>query len=376
MYQEILKELDYSIEGTEERLKKVKEILQKYDEFFVDYFDNRFNVNLKPYDKLSDSNKICHLLELMADYILYPDRKALDRKKYKEKTIKKNEILVDDFDEYLENPEKQKQYNENTDLIPQIEISKEDLEKFVEIKNIYDAIDKFKQILKRLKSQPNTVPEQIKIRRIIKALREDAVLAKKILSGMIEFKRLNRTSTVYNFDYDTFYYDEQGNYILVSRNALDFSDKKHIQELIRFYAPLKQSSYEDFHGETKYVLMFLEYLIDNAPLKDYERDYIIWYIDGLNIKAIIHKMRMKYGFNWSSKNAKKCWDTILNKIVQFCEDDYEEWFYTFKARGKYKTCSKCGKVYLATRKYFSINKDSKDGLHSICKKCRNLGKKR
>jgi uncharacterized OB-fold protein len=62
-------------------------------------------------------------------------------------------------------------------------------------------------------------------------------------------------------------------------------------------------------------------------------------------------------------------------IVKAYEDDYEEWFYTFKAKGKYKKCSKCGKIYLAKEKYFGKHPNTKDGLQSICKNCDNLRKK-
>jgi hypothetical protein len=43
---------------------------------------------------------------------------------------------------------------------------------------------------------------------------------------------------------------------------------------------------------------------------------------------------------------------------------------------KYKKCNRCGEIKLAHNKYFSKNKTAKDGLYSICKKCRNSkGKK-
>lgn len=35
-----------------------------------------------------------------------------------------------------------------------------------------------------------------------------------------------------------------------------------------------------------------------------------------------------------------------------------------------KTCSRCGKQYPATNKYFSFNKQSADGLYYYCKPCK------
>nr|DAL81174.1 MAG TPA: Stc1 domain [Bacteriophage sp.] len=36
-----------------------------------------------------------------------------------------------------------------------------------------------------------------------------------------------------------------------------------------------------------------------------------------------------------------------------------------------KKCSKCGQLKPAHNQFFSKNKTSKDGLYSICKRCRN-----
>ena len=38
---------------------------------------------------------------------------------------------------------------------------------------------------------------------------------------------------------------------------------------------------------------------------------------------------------------------------------------TYKEKGKYKKCSRCGQIKLAHNKYFSKNKTSKDGFYSI-----------
>jgi len=37
---------------------------------------------------------------------------------------------------------------------------------------------------------------------------------------------------------------------------------------------------------------------------------------------------------------------------------------------KVKTCAQCGKTYPATKQYFNIDNQNKEGLHSYCKACR------
>lgn len=369
-------QLDYSIEGGKNRLKKIKEIL-KDDEFFVEYFDKWFKCNIGSNDGTSESDPVCHLLEKMADYILYPNRSAYRSKKRKTKRIEENEILTNNVENYIENQKELEINDKNNNAISVAIVLKEDIKKYKEIEQIYKAINQYRRLRLNLKNKPKYIQysDLKKINKAISQLQEDARIVKELLSGMIEFKRLGFTTTEYNFNFDTFYWDKNGEYKLVSRNALDFLDKKHIDGLISFYSALKQSSFEDCQGQMKYILMFLEYLIDNAPLKDYERDYLVWYIDGLSTKQIIDNLKMKYGFDWKDGNIQRCKNIILDKIVKFYEDDYEEWFYTFKAKGKYKKCSKCGKIYLANRKYFRKQDDCKDGLRPECRNCEKTAKK-
>ena len=47
------------------------------------------------------------------------------------------------------------------------------------------------------------------------------------------------------------------------------------------------------------------------------------------------------------------------------------WHFTYQEKGKWKRCSRCGEIKLAHTRFFSVNKTSKDGFYSICKKCRN-----
>lgn len=67
--------------------------------------------------------------------------------------------------------------------------------------------------------------------------------------------------------------------------------------------------------------------------------------------------------DWLNKN-------IPNKLAQTYEKRLEEWIWTYRRKGKYKTCSKCGEVKLAVDdRYFRHRKDSKDGFRGVCRAC-------
>ena len=72
--------LDYSLQNYEERKKYIEDLLNSSD-FFVEYFDDKFKVNINSGDALSDEINIVKIIENMANYLLNSeDVKEEDRK--------------------------------------------------------------------------------------------------------------------------------------------------------------------------------------------------------------------------------------------------------------------------------------------------------
>jgi hypothetical protein len=346
-------QLDYSIEGVENRLKRIKEILQD-DEFFVEYFDKWFKCNINSNDGTSENDSVCRLLEKMADYILYADRNSYERKKYKKKKIKEKEILVDNIENYLQQKDKiEKKKKSNQWLKPKVKITNEDIVLNPYIKQIQESIDKLKEKIN--KCSPD---KYYKLSNLLKTLTTEQKIIKEIMRQPIGLQPNTHNFPHYNFDW------------------FDFGNINHVSALLNLYGALKEQFYDNEDSDVHWLLDYLEYLIDKSNLKDYEKDILIWKIDGLTGQQISDNIKEKYGLDFSvnyiSNEIRK---RIPMSIVKAYEDDYEEWFYTFKAKGKYKKCSKCGKIYLAKEKYFGKHPNTKDGLQSICKNCDNLRKK-
>lgn len=100
-------------------------------------------------------------------------------------------------------------------------------------------------------------------------------------------------------------------------------------------------------------------------------------IDGKQNKDIKTEIQIQYGINYSLEYISSLWRNKIPKIIaKSAERDYLEWYYTIVEKGKWKKCSRCGQVKLATNEFFSKNETSKDGYYSICKDCRNRRKKK
>lgn len=71
-----------------------------------------------------------------------------------------------------------------------------------------------------------------------------------------------------------------------------------------------------------------------------------------------------------NSNVTKSLKTIYKAIVDTNLREWRRTTYTHTLGLKTKQCSKCKEHLPATNEFFSDKKDSKDGLHPYCKKCK------
>lgn len=82
-------ELDYSLISLSDRKKKVNEIIDKYDNDLIEYYENYQKVNLNQTDRTSEFDYVSKDLEKVADYLLYMDNKEQREKLKQEKLLNK-----------------------------------------------------------------------------------------------------------------------------------------------------------------------------------------------------------------------------------------------------------------------------------------------
>lgn len=155
--------------------------------------------------------------------------------------------------------------------------------------------------------------------------------------------------------------------------GISLTDPKVCEAILCNYSRLKQESYDRFDGDTWYLVydfeLFCEKALEKYPL--YMR-LVECKIDGMQNIDIQTQLQLEFGIKHSVEYISSLWRNKIPKLIaSAAEDQYLDWYYLNKQKGKYKKCSRCGKIKLAHNKYFSKNKTSKDGFYSICKDCRN-----
>lgn len=350
--------MDYSLETPEERNEKVKEIIAN-----------------TPSNKLTPK-----YLEKLADYIVF----AMDKEERKKKhiltenrlvTVNKRETSFEGLVGKLENGE-DGLYNmmtndKNVIFSPKVEITQEDLDTIPGLKELRKVIEDVEEAAKWATGKKKYLLKKQAIE-----MRQDQYVLKNSFKQPIYSKSTIKSIAKLNLD-EKIWIDADGT--VHSTGPINFFEPAHVVALLCNYAGLKMETWDKFDSDIKWMLIDLENLIDKALETKYPMyyDLLIWKIDGKQNAEIQQLIEDKYHIRHTVEYISALWRNKIPKlIVDQATDDWLEYYFTNVEKGHWKKCSRCGQIKLAHNRYFSKNNTSKDGFYSICKECRNKGRKK
>lgn len=342
--------LDYTLESPEDRVKLVEKILEE---------------NPEPNEAY---------LEILANYIIY----AMDKQERKQRkiltdnrlsTINKRETSYEGLAAQFENGEDGiynliDEHNKNTIFKPKNSITKKDIETVPFLKETREAIDFWKKQLIGAKGKRAYI-----VKRTIIETQQFQYYLKDCYYNTIRFSNITRSECSKNLPSDE-WVDDKGN---VQVTGYSLVNPKVCSAILCNYSGLKQAGYEPSDGDLYYLMIAFDDVCGRA-LKDYPlyEEIVTLKIDGVQNVDIQRILEEKFGTTHSPEYISSLWrKKIPGLIASVAEDDILSEYFLNKEKGKYKRCSKCGKIKLAHNKYFSYNKTSKDSFYSICKCCRN-----
>ena len=346
--------LDYTIPSPEERNDLVHDIISDIGED---------NLNHKA-------------LEIMADYLVFCMEKEEKRKRKiltdnRMTTVNKRESSLEGIAAKLESGEdglyKLITNDKNVILTPSTCIEKRDVDEIPMLRQLRETIF-------GLEKKTAEGKDAFRLKRMIIELRQDQYIIKNSFRRPIYFLRANRGSQVIDWDSDTGYENANGDYVNVSENRLDLTNYLHVSAVLCNYTLLTQKTADEFNSETRWMLKSLEDIIeDTLPIKyPMYYDIVIWKIDGKSNLEIQDLLDLKYGTTHSQEYISSLFRNKIPKVIaEAVKEQWVIWFYSNKAKGEWKTCTRCGETKLAHNRFFSKNKTAKSGFYSICKVCRN-----
>lgn len=326
--------LDYSITETEQRIKYINNLLEERE-----HWSSRD-------------------LQKMADYIIFAEsennREILSDNRMV--TINRRETSFQGLSERLEGGEDALHGLMRSDkqmiLTPKNSITQEDLDSIPELARLRERILEWEIKLESAKGK-----HKFGIKKMLIEMRKEQYAIKQLYKTPMYSRTTARVKTLNSTVED-----------------LRLDNAEHISEILNNYIKLKQTLWEDLHNDMRWTLVDLEDLIEKYLRFQYPiyYDILTMKVDGDSNEEIQAHLEWRYNKQHSQEYISSLW---RNKIPEIIADGYKEdylnWFYTFKARGIYKTCSRCKTPKLAHKRYFSTNQAAKYGFYSVCKECRN-----
>lgn len=249
---------------------------------------------------------------------------------------------------------------------PKLQITKKDVERIPELRQVREAIRNWKQILQTCKGR-------------------DAYIAK---SAIIELSKdqyiikdtfLKPTTLIPSFA-ARFPQAIDGEVTIDEKlhcvaTGFSFFDPKIIEIILCNYSKLKAAAEGHFEKDIWAIMRDFDLLCGQALTEYpyYERlvEYKIDKKQNLEIQSLLEE---EFGIKNTVEYLSSLWRNKIPKLIASkAEDLYLLWYYQHKNddNTKWKVCSKCGQRKIASEKFFSKNRTSKDGFYSVCKDCRN-----
>lgn len=326
-------------------------------------------------------------LSHLADFIL--GEKTVEERKSANKILTKNRTSVINSRETsfeglvskLENGEdgiyNMITSNNHIILDPKSPITQEEIDSIPPLANLIKDIKATEEKLRKLNAAGRGKSKEASLlwTQLIQ-MRKDQYEVKSIFNPPIRCMHLIKNFARINLE-DKIHIDEETGKA-VNDGFVSFFDPKHISAILCNYSKLKEDSWEMLASDAKWLIEDFEKLVDDTLKEKYPLyyDIVIYKIDGRSNAEIQLCIERDYGIKHSVEYISSLWRNKIPKLIaETAENQFYEWYYTYKEKGKWKRCSRCGQIKLAHNNFFSKNKTSKDGWYSICKECRNKKKR-
>lgn len=343
--------LDYTLESPEERKALVEKIIAETPDITPAY------------------------LEILADYLVL----CMEKQERKEKriltenrmsTVNKRECSFEGLASQMENGEDGvyglMREDKNVLFQPKIAITKEDLEQIPLLKQLRESIDAWDAKLKRIAGTGKR--DAFILRKALIEMRKDQYIIKQAYRKPVNPQKLAHDGRPLIPLDDESYLD--GDKVVIK--GISLMDPKVVSAILCNYSKLKEDSYDQFDGDTWYLIQSFEDICDKA-LADYPiyQRIVELKIDKAQNSEIQKALVEEFHTTYTAEYLSSLWRNKIPKLIAaVATEDFITW--QWKLQGKpMKRCTKCGKKKPAHNQFFSINGTSKDGWYSICKSCRN-----
>lgn len=278
---QMFKKIDWEKLSLDERKKVIGDILNVENTQFLDeYFSEYFKVNINVNDYLSEETNVCHLLDVMASYLLCSTEVKVQEQKedyeYKfysdplefEKALKKEsnlESITGEGEEGETVLHFLKSADRNTKIVKNVEFEKKDLKRNDELSEVLGAYNDFSERITDEIHNPDSKIDRFKLTRVKGSLKDDMNVAKKDILGTFGDHFNPKEST----KYDVSLFDLSNKQHLLGKGFTAKSGRRMFAKGLLYMEPT-----EDLQDDFNLLLIELNEIISKSNLTDFEKNVL------------------------------------------------------------------------------------------------------
>lgn len=302
-------------------------------------------------------------LEIMANYLLIQERRSdYIVTQNRSATIKKRETSYEGLIDKLEQGEAGIQpliaNDKNIIFTPPISITEEEVKSIPHMRQLKEAIAALENA--NVSGRSAYIAKKASIE-----LRQDQYVLKQFYKPPTRLQQKTKSSSPISWITDYEVAEDQAT--ITSVGTISLMNPKHVEALLVHLKFL-----EGAPADTD-----IYYLVEELKVLLSKLDPVVRRLAELKIAEASNQdiqtaIAAEFDTIHSLEYLSSLWRNKVPKMIAaIAKEEWLEWYYTFKEKGVYKTCTRCGKAKLASNLYFSRNRSDVSGLYSICKDCRN-----
>lgn len=262
-------------------------------------------------------------------------------------------------------------YYQQTDLFTQSyastykKITQEEIDESPDLQQIYSSIESTQEQVARI--EEDTYQRRYLKKNLIE-LRKDQYVARSSSKPMMHPRKIVRSQSPHTIPVSETV-TPQGTIV---STGVSLTDEKVCAAILKQYSRLKDQCAESPHTDLWALMLDFDALMERALQRfPVLKRIVILKIDKTPNEQIRTILMKEFNCDYSKEYISNVWLHRIPRIIsKLAQVEYTEWYFTYKARGNYKKCNKCGQIKLAHTMNFPRNRAAPDGFYSICKECR------
>lgn len=323
-------------------------------------------------------------LSILADYIVNADKDYRKESITDNRlvTIRRREISMEGMIEAYQsdscNGEEtimamlNRRQDKNIIFRPKVSITEDDIAEIPHLKQLRESIDALEEQFKKATDGK----QKYSLKKNIIDLRKDQYVLKNSYCPKIWSSRNGGFSLNEEFKFDEYEDIEvKADGQIIAKTPYNFFNINYTSAFCQNYDTIKSWVEGSNNIGTNLYYSFQEFqslvdiLQERNPL--YHKVLLLKSQNYENVQ-IRDTIKAEFDTLYAAEYYSLIWRKKLPKLLcEYATEKFLMWYYTYKEKGNWKTCNKCGTPKLRMERFFSRNKSSKDGFYSICKECRH-----